>query len=115
MRCFYGNIPAFIPIAAMVQSRPGAEETEVSRLIVFGDSDFVRNDFFYTRSNPDLFLNAVNWVADQEFLISVRPKPSPFRVLLLQDWEWRFILITTVGVLPVLVGLAGGVAWWLRR
>ncbi len=104
-----------IPIAAIVQSRPGAEETEVSRLIVFGDSDFVRNDFFYTRSNPDLFLNAVNWVADQEFLISVRPKPSPFRVLLLQDWEWRFILITTVGVLPVLVGLAGGVAWWLRR
>jgi ABC-type uncharacterized transport system involved in gliding motility auxiliary subunit len=104
-----------IPIAARIQSRPGPEETEVSRLIVFGDSDFARNDFFYTRSNVDLFLNSVNWVADQEFLISVRPKPSPFRVLLLTEAQWRFVLISTVGLLPLAVGLAGGVAWWLRR
>lgn len=104
-----------IPIAALLQSRPGANETEVARIIVFGDSDFARNDFFYTRSNVDLFLNAVNWVAEQEFLISVRPKPSPFRVLLLTEAQWRFVLISTVGLLPLAVGLAGGVAWWLRR
>jgi ABC-type uncharacterized transport system involved in gliding motility auxiliary subunit len=99
----------------MVESIVDPERGTVTRLVAIGDSDFARNDFFLGRSNGDLFLNSVNWLSDQEFLISVRPKVSNFRVLLLSDLEWRFILISSVGLLPILIISLGGITWWLRR
>ena len=45
-----------------------------TRIAVFGDSDFVTNGYLGIPGNTDLFLNTVNWLAQQENLISIRPK-----------------------------------------
>src|SRR5206468_7942670 len=52
-----------------------------SRIVVFGDSDFVTNGYLGIPGNRDLFLNSVNWLAQQENLIAIRPKdPEDRRV-----------------------------------
>ena len=43
---------------------------------VFGDSDFVTNGYLGIPGNRDLFLNTVNWLAQQENLISIRPREA---------------------------------------
>jgi ABC-type uncharacterized transport system involved in gliding motility auxiliary subunit len=86
-----------------------------SRIVVFGDSDFVTNGYLGIPGNRDLFLNSVNWLAQQENLISIRPKdPEDRRVSLTAD-QAKLIFWLSILIIPGLI-LAGGVqTWWRRR
>src|SRR6185369_12873063 len=61
-----------------------------TRIVVFGDSDFVSNNGLQAApGNGDLFLNAVNWLGQQENLISIRPKSTEDRrVVLTQEQQF---------------------------
>jgi ABC-type uncharacterized transport system involved in gliding motility auxiliary subunit len=48
--------------------------TPETRLAAFGDSDFATNGWLEIPGNRDLFLNTVNWLAQQENLIAIRPR-----------------------------------------
>jgi ABC-type uncharacterized transport system involved in gliding motility auxiliary subunit len=86
-----------------------------SRIAVFGDSDFVSNRWLGIPGNRDLFLNTVNWLAQQENLISIRPKdPQDRRITLTADQERR-IMWLTIFIIPGLILLAGVQTWWRRR
>ena len=86
-----------------------------TRLVVIGDSDFATNKYFYSLSNSDLFLNSVNWLSGEEDLISIRPKPPEFRRLVITQRGWNWILYSSIALLPLAVGLVGGITWWRRR
>ena len=63
--------PAPAPADGSKPPKPSKPET---RIVVFGDSDFVANGYLGIPGNKDLFLNTVNWLAQQENLISIRPR-----------------------------------------
>lgn len=86
-----------------------------SRIAVFGDSDFVSNGYLGIPGNRDLFLNTVNWLAQQENLIAIRPKdPEDRRITLTADQQRRIMWIT-IFIIPGLILLAGVQTWWRRR
>jgi ABC-type uncharacterized transport system involved in gliding motility auxiliary subunit len=87
-----------------------------TRVVVFGDSDFASNDGLgIAPGNPDLFVNTINWLAQQENLIAIRPKaPDDRRVTLTEDQQTMVWLFTIV-MLPGLVIGAGVYSWWRRR
>jgi hypothetical protein len=86
-----------------------------SRLVVFGDSDFASNGWLGIQGNRDLFMNSVNWLAQQENLISIRPRdPEDRRITLTSDQQWRIFWLTVV-IIPGLILFAGIQAWWRRR
>lgn len=93
---------------------PGGS-TGNARIVVIGDSDFATNKFFYSQFNSDLFLNSVNWLAAQEKLISIRPKPPEFRRLVITQRSWAWILYSSMVFLPLAMLISGGVVWWRRR
>jgi ABC-type uncharacterized transport system involved in gliding motility auxiliary subunit len=86
-----------------------------ARVVVIGDSDFAANAFVGTGGNRDLFLNTVNWLAQQENLISVRPRSPEDRRITLSAGHDRFIFWLTVLILPGLILVAGIHTWWRRR
>ncbi len=45
-------------------------------ICVFGDSDFINDYYFNILGNRDLVLNVVSWLAQEEDLISIRPKTT---------------------------------------
>lgn len=100
--------------AAGVAPDPGAAAFP-TRMVVFADSDFATNEFFYSLGNGDLILNTANWLTQQEELISIRPKPPEFRRLDVTQRAWTFILWTTGLLWPLGILFAGGIAWWRRR
>ena len=59
------------PPAEGQEPDPNKPET---RLVVVGDSDFAANSVAGIGGNRDMFLNIVNWLAQQDNLISVRPR-----------------------------------------
>jgi ABC-type uncharacterized transport system involved in gliding motility auxiliary subunit len=100
------------PPAADGQDNPNKPET---RLVVVGDSDFAANSVAGMGGNRDMFLNIINWLAQQENLISVRPRNPADRRLTLTAGQDRMISWFALGILPGLILLAGVQAWWRRR
>ena len=96
-------------------SKSSTEETKVPRLMVMGDSDFASNKHFYNGNNADLFLNSVNMLAAGTELISIDRKVLQTRALVIGPEEARFLNISSVGLLPLLLLVIGGVVWWRRR
>lgn len=86
-----------------------------ARLIVIGDSDFASNRFLGAQLNRDLFVNAVNWLSQDEELIAVRPKSPKSRRVTLTQSQQNLLSWFSVILLPGAVLLAGAVIWWRRR
>jgi ABC-type uncharacterized transport system involved in gliding motility auxiliary subunit len=105
------------PLAmAMSMEAYGEDESAVgTRLVVFGDSDFVANGNMSLGGNLDLFLNTVNWLAEEEELISIRPVGEVSREIILSAGQARFLQYSSVLFLPAVVLLVGLAVWWRRR
>lgn len=87
-----------------------------ARLVVFGDSDFVTNQGLSGPvANVDLFVNCVNWLADDKELISIRKQPPVDRRLQLLPMQRALTLYTVVALIPLLVVGTGVAVWWRRR
>lgn len=105
------------PAPAPDSANPKAAEAPKpeSRVAVFGDSDFVTNGYLGIPGNRDLFLNTVNWLAQQENLISIRPKdPEDRRVSLTAD-QAKLIFWLSIVIIPGFILAAGVQTWWRRR
>ena len=62
-----------------------------TRVAAIGDSDFASNGWLGIQGNQDLFLNTVGWLAQQENLISIRPRDPEDRRLTLSAQAQRNI------------------------
>lgn len=97
------------------QPAPEAPRKPQTRVVVIGDSDFASNAVLGTQGNRDLFLNAVNWAAQQENLIAIRPKQAgDRRVTMTEDQQRRVLYLSVLG-LPLAVAALGFWTWNRRR
>ena len=95
--------------------KPDAPKGPETRIVAIGDSDFASNRWLGIPGNRDLFMNAVNWLAQQENLISIRPRDPEDRRITVTATQQRNIFWLTVFIIPGLILLAGIRTWWLRR
>ena len=86
-----------------------------ARVVVFGDSDFPTNGVLGIEGNRDLFMNAVGWLAQQENLISIRPKEAADRRLTLTATQQNNITWLSLLIIPAAVFGTGVFSWWRRR
>jgi ABC-type uncharacterized transport system involved in gliding motility auxiliary subunit len=109
------SAPAETPAATPAANKTDETPKPETRLAVFGDSDFVANQWLGIQGNRDLFLNTVNWLAQQENMIAIRPKdPEDRRITLNRDQQTRIFWLTVL-IIPGLILLAGVQTWWRRR
>ncbi len=102
------------PVSLGVAASKKIGEKE-ARLVVIGDSDFASNRYLGAQRNGDLFFNSINWLAQDEALISIRPKsPANRRVNLTRSQQNMFFWFSIV-LLPGAVIAAGFFMWWKRR
>ena len=104
-----------IGVSVSINGGDRADGSKETRLVVMGDSDFASNRHFRNGGNSGLFLTSVNWLAAGEDIISVDRKVLPLRQLILDPEEARFLHFSSIGLLPLLLLLAGGYMWWRRR
>ncbi len=108
-----------VPVAVLAQKKfpttgtEGDEKIE-STIVVFGDSDFAANSSFRLSGNSDLFLNVVNYLAEERDLVAIRPKEGPGDRLFLTASQGRFIFLFSVVLLPLAV-IGFGTTVWVRR
>ncbi len=95
--------------ASATNSQTGA------RLVVFGSSYLAVNQFSRWPGNVDLFLNGVNWLAEQESQLNIRPKPFDTRRIIPSVGLTFQVFGISVILLPLAVLILGVIVWTRRR
>jgi ABC-type uncharacterized transport system involved in gliding motility auxiliary subunit len=94
----------------------GENSVTNGRVVVFGNSIFATDKGFDAYANGDIFINSIDWAAQQGNLINITPRtpisrtfnpPSQLIVLI--------ILISSVIIIPGLIVVAGFSTWLARR
>lgn len=86
-----------------------------AQLAVFGDSDFASNSYFSLQGNSDFFLNAINFLAQEENLIGIerpQPKSAP---LTLSRFQGKLLFWIGLLLMPMVVLVSGLGVFSMRR
>jgi ABC-type uncharacterized transport system involved in gliding motility auxiliary subunit len=102
------------PVSIGVAASKKVGEKE-ARLVVVGDADFASNAYIRTAGNGDLVFNTLNWLAQDEDLISIRPKAPTNRTVTMNESQQNLFFWFAVLLMPLAVAGMGGYLWWKRR
>jgi ABC-type uncharacterized transport system involved in gliding motility auxiliary subunit len=86
-----------------------------AHLAVFGDCDFPSNTYFKLQGNGDFFLNTINFLGQQEDLISIQRPKSERALLTLSRSQERILFWVGLLLMPLVVLAAGIVVFQTRR
>jgi hypothetical protein len=112
------NGPLCVGIEATQNARSSQlGEDATTRMIVLGDSDFATNRFLDYLGNKDLFVNAVNWLAREDRLISVRPqaKKTAKNQFFISQHDGESVFRLAVVVQPLAFLMVGVILFVWRR
>lgn len=103
------------PVKPARSEEKDQNEGSRGRLVVFGNSAFASNAYMGLLGNQDFFLNAISWLAEEQDLISIRPKTLQGSPVILTSNQARMVFWVPVVFLPVAVLLAGSLILYHRR
>lgn len=92
-------------------------KVDSSRLIVFGNAEFLSNNAYRLSEgvSADLTVNSLNWLLDRENVTGIPPKEKKTVTLSLDERQLREIAMAVMVVLPGIVAFCGFLNWWQRR
>jgi len=101
-----------------LKSDPDAEKTKKKemRIILAGTSNFARNYYVNIQGNGSLVMNIINYLAEEEDLIAIKPKTNtPQGKIDLTQQDANNIFYLTLFLMPGLVVLSGFTVWFYRN
>ena len=116
--------PLSLAVAVSKETRETRESDEdydnekparTGRMVVTGTSNFAIDAYFQVQGNGNLFLNMVNWLAQDEDLISIRPKSTDDRRIILSQAQILMVRLFTVFLLPGAAVVIGVIVVVRRR
>jgi hypothetical protein len=85
-----------------------------SRMIVVGNSDFLK-DKFLAETGLDFFSSSINTLVDRTRLTGTTPKTKEFFTLNLDAFQIQILALWTMIIVPLTAALLGGAVLWRRR
>jgi ABC-type uncharacterized transport system involved in gliding motility auxiliary subunit len=101
-----------IVIAATLERKV---KDKTQRVVVVGTSQFLSNQYVGLLSNLDLGTNMLNWLAEDENLITVQPRARVDSELSLGRTGLAVIGVGYLLLLPAAFVFTGAMVWWRRR
>lgn len=87
-----------------------------SRVVLIGTPDLVSNNALQqVPGNQTLFLNAANWVTQQDNLVNIQAPDTTPRSVILTSWQSNLVALSSVVLLPLALVAIGAAVWWTRR
>jgi len=94
----------------------GENSSTSGRVVVFGNSFFATNEAFDAYGNGNIFVNSVDWAAEQENLINITPNtPTTRSFTPPSQIQLLIILLGSILVIPGMIVFAGISSWVSRR
>ena len=106
------DVPGPVTIAVALERTVG---DRVQRVVVVGNGHFLSNQFLGNGGNLELGVNMVNWLAGDDALITIQPRPARDSSLELGRTAQYVILFGFLVFLPLAFVSTGILVWWRRR
>ncbi len=106
------DIPGPVNLAIALQRNVNDHE---QRIIVAGSGAFLANVYSGNGGNLDLGINMVNWLANEERLITIQPRAAKDGKITLSKQQLTTISVSFLVMLPLLLIAAGILQWWRRK
>ncbi len=90
-------------------------KNEGAKLVVFTDADFAANEYLRNPGNQDLVRNSINWLTEKESQLGIAGKTPDFRAASFSPNQMKLIFWLSIGCLPLITVITGGLIWWKRR
>ena len=110
-----GDAPGPFTLMETLEVPAGAGKT---RIAMVGTPAFAQNGTLppnNSDANLELALGTFQWLAGQDALIALPPKPDRSLPLALTQQDQSNLIFVTMVLMPGLIVLAGVVVWWRRR
>ena len=107
-----GDILGPLDLGIALSRKQGERE---QRVVVIGDSQFANNTYLGYGANRELLLNMMNWLTEDQGLISLSPRKAPDTQIELSQTQILIIASSLMLVLPALLITAGMTIWYRRR
>jgi len=112
-----------IPVAVVVEGIAETEQNKLKtspfkgRLVVFGSSEFISNQYLDLAGNRNLFMNTVRYLTEDQPLIIVKKNltAGDKAPLILPPVQARMVFIAVVILQPALIMAIGVVVAWRRK
>ena len=85
------------------------------RLAVIGDSDFVSSSNFLNGDNANFLILTISWLTEGKEVVDLERNVMPYRRLIINSEQARFMMITSIGLIPVLLIICAIYVWWRKR
>jgi ABC-type uncharacterized transport system involved in gliding motility auxiliary subunit len=109
--------PLSLAVAVTREIKPSSENSPAvkARMVVAGTSNFPINSYFANQGNGNLFLNMISWLAQDEDLISIRPKSVEDRRIVLSQSQIAVLRLFAIFIVPGIALVIGIAVIWSRR
>lgn len=100
------------------EKKEGSDEPQFERavkVVVFGDSDWIKNANLMVYAHRDYILNTVNWLVGEAGGVSIRPRSIRKPELTPITAETYLNILSASFIVPEILFIFGLVIWWRRR
>ncbi|MEE9222401.1 MAG: ABC transporter, partial [Nitrosomonadaceae bacterium] len=84
-------------------------------VVIIGSGHFLANSYLGNGSNLDFGINLINWLVDDENLITIQPRTTLDSNLTMSKSALTVIAISFLIVLPLFFLIGGVTVWWRRK
>lgn len=109
------DIKGPLTLAVWWENKDKKEKKGVSRVLVFGDDDWMTDKYVELGGNKDLLRNSLNWLRSKENLISISKPKLANSFLFLREQEKLLLTVVPLLLLPLLCLLLAGIVAFKRR
>ncbi len=95
------------PISIAAITTISVDKDTKGRIAAFGDSDFITNSWLASQGNLNLFLNTVNFLAEEEDLIAIKPKDVRNQPLILSRGQASVAFWIPLILIPAFIVFVG--------
>jgi ABC-type uncharacterized transport system involved in gliding motility auxiliary subunit len=106
------DVPGPITIAVALERKVKDKD---QRVTLVGGSGFLANAFVGNGGNVDLGVNTLNWLAQDENLITIQPRATVDSQLKLTQGGLNLLGFMFLVLVPAIFLFTGGMIWWRRR
>jgi gliding-associated putative ABC transporter substrate-binding component GldG len=87
-----------------------------SRIVIISDSEFVSDEFIDAPGNGQFIMNAIDWLAEDDSLISIRSKRVESRPIREMSTSLQKVIRYSIVIIPPFISvLTGIISWRIKR